>query len=321
MNILNNPIRYLLLSSMLLFSALASAELETIYYHNDHLGNPVAATSATGELMWQEEFTPYGTRQIKQDGGLNHIWYTGKELDADTGLVYFGARWYDPSIGQFLSVDPVGVIPGNRFSYNRYAYANNNPHKYIDPDGRFAFLAAIPWVVGTVSAFMTGYELGSTGYGLSTGAISPSDLAGDVGQELAINTGLKAIPGGAAVVAAKKLGIDSFVGSVTKGGGQKLLPAPKAKGPKGNTNGAPENGTIFVDSKGNAIPTPPGGRITGSPDGRFIQARNANGNPTGVRIDGGHSPKTHTDPRALGPHGHVPGVTNADGTPWLPIKQ
>ena len=104
-------------------------------------------------------------------------------------------------------------------------------------------------------------------------------------------------------------------------GGQKLLPAPKVKGPKGNANGAPENGTIFVDSKGNGIVTPPGGKITGSPDGRFIQARDANGNPTGVRIDGGHSPKTHKDPRALGPHGHVPGVTNADGTPWLPIKQ
>ncbi len=103
--------------------------------------------------------------------------------------------------------------------------------------------------------------------------------------------------------------------------GQKALPAPKTTKPKGNVNGAPENGTIFVDSKGNAIPTPPGGRITGSPDGRFIQARDANGNPTGVRIDGGHSPKTHNDPRALGPHGHVPGVKNADGTPWLPINQ
>ena len=56
MNRLRNPIRYLLLVSMVLFSALASAELETIYYHNDHLGNPVAATNATGELMWQEGF-------------------------------------------------------------------------------------------------------------------------------------------------------------------------------------------------------------------------------------------------------------------------
>ena len=191
MNILTNPIRYLLLSSMLLFSALASAELETIYYHNDHLGNPVAATSATGELMWQEEFTPYGTRQIKQDGGLNHIWYTGKELDADTGLVYFGARWYDPSIGQFLSVDPVGVIPGNRFSYNRYAYANNNPQKYIDPDGEFAqliwgglagaafdvALQGIAIASGTQDEFSWGQLGTSTLVGAGTGGLSVATKA------------------------------------------------------------------------------------------------------------------------------------------------
>jgi hypothetical protein len=80
-------------------------------------------------------------------------------------------------------------------------------------------------------------------------------------------------------------------------------------------------GTIYVDSKGNAIVTPPGGRITSSPDGKFIQVRDANGNPTGVRIDGGHNPRTHTDPRSLEPHAHVPGATNGDGTPWLPIKK
>ena len=58
------------------------------------------------------------------------------------------------------------------------------------------------------------------------------------------------------------------------------MPAPKVRG---NPNRAPENGTIFVDSKGNAIVTPPGGRITGSPDGKFIQARDANNKMTGVR--------------------------------------
>jgi len=84
---------------------------------------------------------------------------------------------------------------------------------------------------------------------------------------------------------------------------------------------APENGTFYVDPKGNVIPTPPGGRITGSPDGRFIQARDANGVETGVRIDGGHPAPGHPDPRAQVPHGHVPGVTNPDGTPWLPINQ
>ncbi len=62
-------------------------------------------------------------------------------------------------------------------------------------------------------------------------------------------------------------------------------------------------------------------KITGSPDGRFVHVRDANGQPTGVRIDGGHNPAGHPDPRAQGPHGHVPGVTNPDGTPWLPIRE
>jgi len=82
----------------------------------------------------------------------------------------------------------------------------------------------------------------------------------------------------------------------------------------------PKHGTFHVDPNGNVVPTPPGGRITGSPDGKFIQARDAAGNPTGVRIDGAHKPESHPDPRAQGPHGHVPGVTNPDGTPWLPIN-
>ncbi len=85
--------------------------------------------------------------------------------------------------------------------------------------------------------------------------------------------------------------------------------------------GNPQHGTFYIDPKGNVIPTPPGGSITGSPDARFVQARDASGNMTGVRIDGGHLPKTHPDPRAQKPHGHVPGVSNEDGTPWLPLKQ
>lgn len=54
-------------------------------------------------------------------------------------------------------------------------------------------------------------------------------------------------------------------------------------------------------------------RIEGSPDGRFVQAKGPDGQPTGVRIDGGHKPSTHPDPRAQQPHGHVPAVTNGTG--------
>jgi hypothetical protein len=87
-------------------------------------------------------------------------------------------------------------------------------------------------------------------------------------------------------------------------------------------NVLPSSGNKFVvDPKGNVIPLKPGETLTGSPNGKWLQVRDANGNPTGMRLDGGHKPTTHPDPRAQVPHGHVPGVTNPDGTPWLPVNQ
>jgi RHS repeat-associated protein len=90
-----------------------------------------------------------------------------------------------------------------------------------------------------------------------------------------------------------------------------------------NTNPfkGPVDEPVFVaDRNGNIINLKPGEYLTGSPDSTWLQVRDASGKFTGVRFDGGHSPKTHKDPRALGPHVHVPGVTNPDGTPWLPKK-
>jgi RHS repeat-associated protein len=69
-------------------------------------------------------------------GPLNNAWYLGKASDAATGLVYFGARWFDPQTGRFLGFDPADVSDDNPHSFNRYAYGNNNPYKYLDPDGR-----------------------------------------------------------------------------------------------------------------------------------------------------------------------------------------
>lgn len=78
---------------------------------------------------------------------------------------------------------------------------------------------------------------------------------------------------------------------------------------------------IAVDSKGNAIPLRAGQYLTGSKDGRWLQVRDELGRPTGMRIDGPHSPRTHSDQRAQQPHAHVPGVSTEDGMPWLPIYQ
>jgi hypothetical protein len=84
--------------------------------------------------------------------------------------------------------------------------------------------------------------------------------------------------------------------------------------------GPVEEPVVVVDPSGNAIPVGTGESLTGSPDGRWVQVRDAEGNPTGVRVDNGHPATRHPDTRAQHRHGHVPGVTNPDGTPWLPVR-
>ncbi|NDE82136.1 MAG: hypothetical protein EB051_00765, partial [Chlamydiia bacterium] len=91
-------------------------------------------------------------------------------------------------------------------------------------------------------------------------------------------------------------------------------------------NGAVSEDVVVVDEAGNAIKVPEGNWLTGTKDGKWVQERapdgTTKGQETGTRKDGGHKPgPQHTDPRSLEPHAHVPGVTNPDGTPWLPIRK
>lgn len=111
---------------------------ETItYLHNDLLGSPIAATDANGGLIWREDYAPYGERTEKDvESATNRQFFAGKPLDKETGLSYVNARYYDPHSGRFMAIDPVGFGEPNIHSFNRYAYANNNPYRYIDPDGR-----------------------------------------------------------------------------------------------------------------------------------------------------------------------------------------
>ncbi len=128
---------YILLSTCLVASV--QADVLVTYYHNDLLGSPVAATDENGTLLWQEEYMPFGERVEKDPKSKNNRqWHTGKPLDEATGLTYLGARYCDSKIGRFMAMDPVGVDPVNMHSFNRYALVNNNPYKYVDPDGELA---------------------------------------------------------------------------------------------------------------------------------------------------------------------------------------
>jgi RHS repeat-associated protein len=118
---------------------------EIIYYHNDLSGSPVAATNQAGQVIWRESYRPYGERLTNSPASSSdRIWFTSRHQDATTGLIYMGARYYDPIAGRFVSTDAKLFDERNIHSFNRYAYANNNPYKYVDPDGRQALPVVRP---------------------------------------------------------------------------------------------------------------------------------------------------------------------------------
>ena len=104
------------------------------FYHSDHLGSSSLITNLDGEVTQHIEYIPYGEVFIEE---RNNVWNTpylfnAKELDEETGLYYYGARYLNPMDAMWLSVDPlfekyVGMSP--------YNYCAGNPVNFIDPDG------------------------------------------------------------------------------------------------------------------------------------------------------------------------------------------
>ena len=112
------------------------AQTRTIHlYYTDPQGTVLAKTDAQGNIIARYDYTPYGNSVASLGSPPNGPGYTGHVNDPETGLVYMQQRYYQPD-GRFLSPDPMSPKAGDLSSFNRYAYANNNPINHTDPDGR-----------------------------------------------------------------------------------------------------------------------------------------------------------------------------------------
>lgn len=105
------------------------------YQHANHLGSAVLELDTAANILSYEEYFPYGSTSYQavrnQTDTPKRYRYTGKERDDETGLYYYGARYYAPWLARWTSADPAGLIDGT----NRYAYVRCRPTTLYDPSG------------------------------------------------------------------------------------------------------------------------------------------------------------------------------------------
>ncbi len=208
----------------------------TLYYHADHLGGANVLTDATGFKKELIEYEPFGqeSRHEKYGSSEEVAWYyfTGKKTDDESGLIYFGARYYDPSLGRFITPDT--VIPGfsNPQALNRYSYCLNNPINRIDPDGHWSwkkffksFVSTFVQIATTIvlTPFIGPIAAGAVG-GFVGGALNAGLNGASFGQAMMsglVGAGIGAL-GGAAF---GTNGVNGFLGSWGPGVGIGLLVA------------------------------------------------------------------------------------------------
>ena len=121
-------------------STMDSEEPENLvfFYHPDHLGSTSYVTDADGNIAQHVEYIPYGEIFVEERNSQfsTNFLFNAKELDNETGLYYYGARYLDPTGAMWLSVDPMWEKYAGMTPYN---YCMGNPVKLVDPDGRDVF--------------------------------------------------------------------------------------------------------------------------------------------------------------------------------------
>ena len=102
---------------------------ELFYVRTDHIARPVFATNASGTVVWEASYLPFGGVQSATGGP--DLRFPGQWFQSESGLHQNWMRDYDPTLGRYLQADPLGLIDGASV----YSYVKQNPGRYVDPRG------------------------------------------------------------------------------------------------------------------------------------------------------------------------------------------
>ena len=157
----------------------ASVNAKTYFYLPDHLGSASIVMDDKGNMVEQSVFYPYGQDRSRIGAIKSEYRFTGKELDDETGLHYFGARYYDSATGRFVSVDPLILDKTEKIinypqQLNAYGYPTN-PYNFTDKNGEswmpvvagaFIAIVAFPLTASVTAAAVAGLSIYAVGTAL-----------------------------------------------------------------------------------------------------------------------------------------------------------
>ncbi|MFQ5608002.1 MAG: RHS repeat-associated core domain-containing protein, partial [Candidatus Zixiibacteriota bacterium] len=174
--------------------AMVEPDGDILYYLADHLGSTRAVVDESGALVDQyKKYHAFGESVDDVVSSENDYKYTGKPFDTDGGFdcYYYGGRYYEPTLGRFLAIDPRAVDAPD---WGPYIYTQDNPLKYVDPDGEFLVAAAVIAIIAVLAT----YEPGNTPTSPEEGeSAQPSRTEAEAALEIAaIVTGLSVAASG-----------------------------------------------------------------------------------------------------------------------------
>jgi RHS repeat-associated protein len=163
------------------------------YYHNDNLGSSNVLTDRSGQMVQHYEYATFGQSSYQNNISAYQVSnrYTGQICDDETGLYYYGARYYDPQLGRFIQPDTIVPSADAPQSLNRYSYCDNNPLNYTDPSGHSffgdifkalgsLFKSPLTWA-GIAIGFALGGPIGALiGLGISVGITVVSAIVANI---------------------------------------------------------------------------------------------------------------------------------------------
>lgn len=174
----------------------------TLYYIlKDHLGSASVVTDTSGVTVGETRYYSYGGERLTTGTIYTDKLFTGQREMADLGIYHYGARFYSPMLGRFLSADTIVPNPYNPQDFNRFSYVRNNPLRYTDPTGHWvdegcgysACNDTTSSGVQVISGTRTGNSNRQSNGGLVYSAPTPSDLPSD--DDIVINLDIDNIPG------------------------------------------------------------------------------------------------------------------------------